>query len=169
MFSLGLVFYVPANNLSVISRRIYLGGTNTKQRVKCMFALMFFVSVNNLQSCRDDFLSFCVIPVSVSCSRTQNSDTVGCEYQTSNPSIPSLTLFHLSHCAQNKANIVTLITFILLDRQPTTIEPLLDRTYSCIYGKNPRSLTSSFISFPWNKPLDTIGGPIIFFVKGVPL
>ena len=35
----------------------------------------------------------------VSCSRTQHIDTAGSESQTSNPSIPSLMLYQLSHCA----------------------------------------------------------------------
>ena len=35
----------------------------------------------------------------VSCSRTQHSNSAGGEAQTSNPLIPSLTLYQLSHCA----------------------------------------------------------------------
>ena len=34
----------------------------------------------------------------VSCSRTQHSDSAGGETRTSNPSIPSLMLYQLSHC-----------------------------------------------------------------------
>ena len=34
----------------------------------------------------------------MSCSRTQHSDWVGGEARTSNPSIPNLMLYQLSHC-----------------------------------------------------------------------
>ena len=49
---LGLVLYVRVNNLSVMSGWVYLGGSSTKQRVKCLFALMFFAPVNHFESCR---------------------------------------------------------------------------------------------------------------------
>ena len=40
---LGLTLYVRVNNLSVLSGWVYLGGFSTKQRVKCLFALIFFI------------------------------------------------------------------------------------------------------------------------------
>ena len=31
-----LIFYIPVNNCSVVSGRIFLSGTSTKQRIKCL-------------------------------------------------------------------------------------------------------------------------------------
>ena len=97
---LGFVLYGWVNNFSFMSGWVYLGGFSTKQWVKCLFALLFFVPVNHFQSCRDDFLSFCFIPATVSFSRKQHSDSAVYESQTSNPSI--LTLYHPSHCAPHR-------------------------------------------------------------------
>ena len=44
---LGLILYVPVNNLSVLSRWVYLGGSSTKQPVKRLFALIFFITVGS--------------------------------------------------------------------------------------------------------------------------
>ena len=44
---LGLIFYVRVNNLSVLSGWVYLGGSSTKQRVKCLCALIFFIPVGS--------------------------------------------------------------------------------------------------------------------------
>ena len=41
----------------------------------------------------------------VSCSRTQPSDSTGCEARTNNPLIPSLTLYQLNHCAPHLGNV----------------------------------------------------------------
>ena len=87
----------PVNNISVLSRWIYLGGSSTKQPVQCLFALIF-----SSQSDRDDFLSFCFIPVSVSCSKTQHSDSDVCESRTSKPSIEPLCP---TQAWKSKANI----------------------------------------------------------------
>ena len=40
----------------------------------------------------------------VSCSRTQHIDSSGVAARTSNPSIPSLALYQLSHCARLKSD-----------------------------------------------------------------
>ena len=48
-YLLGLIPYVRVNNLSVLSGWVYLGGSSTKQRVKCLFALIFFIPVESGQ------------------------------------------------------------------------------------------------------------------------
>ena len=63
---LDLILYIPVNNFSVMSGQVFLGQTSTKQWIN------------------------------VSCSREQHSDFPSRESQTSNPSIPSLTLYQLS-------------------------------------------------------------------------
>ena len=104
---LGLILYVLVNNLSVLSGWAYLGGSSTKQRVKCLFALILFSS----QSDRDDFLSYCFIPVSVSCTRTQHSDSDVCKSRTSKPSIEPLRPRRHERLRQT----LYIITLILLD------------------------------------------------------
>ena len=47
---LGLILYVPINNLLVLSEWVYLGGCSTKQQVKCLFALIFFIPVGSGRS-----------------------------------------------------------------------------------------------------------------------
>ena len=44
---LRLILYVRVNNRSVLSGWVYLGGSSTKQRVKCLFALIFFIPVGS--------------------------------------------------------------------------------------------------------------------------
>ena len=44
---LGLILYVRVNSLSVLSGWVYLGGSSSKQRVKCLFALMIFIPVES--------------------------------------------------------------------------------------------------------------------------
>ena len=65
----------------------------------CLF--WFFTSKSTIsQSCWDR--SSWVEPVlssgKMSCSRIQHKDSAGDKAQTSNPSIPSLTIYQLSHC-----------------------------------------------------------------------
>ena len=81
----GLILYDRVNNLSVLSGWVYLDGSSNKQPVKYPFALIFFIPVGSGR-----FLSFCFIPVSVSCYRTQHSDSDVCESRTSKPSIEPL-------------------------------------------------------------------------------
>ena len=61
---------------------------------------MLYTPVNNFLSCHDDFLSsrFEAADKEVSCSRTQHSDSADNESRISNPSIPNLTLYQMSHC-----------------------------------------------------------------------
>ena len=86
------------------------GGTKTSNKNKkwkwlchcvfCLFVLILLSQSTIFQSCWDgSSLNQYWAADKVSCSRTQHSDSAGGETRTSNPSIPSLTLYHLSHCA----------------------------------------------------------------------
>ena len=44
---LRLILYVRVNNRPVLSGWVYLGGSSTKQRVKCLFAFIFFIPVGS--------------------------------------------------------------------------------------------------------------------------
>ena len=47
-----LVLYVRVNNLSDLSGCVYLGGSSTKQQVKCLLAFICFVPENHFESDR---------------------------------------------------------------------------------------------------------------------
>ena len=113
---LGLILYVRVNNLSALSGWVYLGGSSTKQRVKCLFALIF-----SPQSDRGDFLSFCCIPVSVSCSIGHNTLTLMSVCL-------ELANLQLSHCAPHRNerlrqivhnNIILLDSLFLINKKAT--------------------------------------------------
>ena len=66
-----------------------------------LFGLILYVPDYNFQSCQDR--SSWVKPVlssGVSCSTTQDSDSAGGMAHSSNRSVPSLTFYQLSYCAQ---------------------------------------------------------------------
>ena len=77
--------------------------------VLCLFVLMLYVPFNNFSVISGRFLSRlnqCEAADKVSCSRTQHSDSG--ESRTYNPSIPSLTLYELIHCAPHTNSLGSL-------------------------------------------------------------
>ena len=70
IFIFVLMLYVIVNNFSVMSGRfpVFLGWTSTKQRIKGL------------------------------AQTHKHSESAGSESRTSNPSLPSLMLYQLSHC-----------------------------------------------------------------------
>ena len=107
---------VPVNNLSVLSGWVYLGGSSTKQRIKCLFALIFFIKVNHFES--DRTISCPSVLYQFRCL------VLGHNTVTLTSVSRKLANLQLSNCAPHRherlRQPLSIVNFILLDKQKET-------------------------------------------------